>query len=445
MVDSKGKYAQKVPPMDSTGLWSVKLKGFFRILFFFAPFPVFIDVTDLSFFIYLPPAGDLDAMQNTKPSIPLPIVALTVAGLIFASTSSILGRVLGIKMVCKKCWRFAILLIIVSIIPFMMLGVSILTFVQMYLGLLLVSSVSLIANREYLDKCTKSYLCGVFLWLFLHTLSVLYYNDFSPIGIDRNWNFSTFFGIYIYQSLVSYAAVVAVFFIISIFMYLETKARAIALGALILSGFVGFISETRLFVVDYLLIMALLIVFHRSSKHTFSNGVRKSIAVTWGGMVLLFGMIYYANRFVSKGSSDRFELIFMGLNEIMENPSLILWGAGLKHSYAHNFFIDFILNYGLLNLLFMMLVFLYSLTKIVSRLDLSRNGLVYSSMLGAVTITNSTFNSAITQPLFIGNVILALTIILSYTSAHHDRHPTDPHEKRNVGTKPSSSIRVSSL
>jgi hypothetical protein len=388
-----------------------------------------MDFADLSFFIYIPPTGDINAMYNKKPSIPLPIVALATTGVFFASIFGIRRGFLDIKMVCKKCWLIAVLFVLLSLIPFLLLGVSILTFVQVYMGLLLVSSVSFIVNRQYLDEFAKSYLYGVFIWLFFHVLSMLYYNDFSPIGIERNWNFSTFFGIYVYQSQVSYAASLSVFFIFSIFMYVEKKSSLIALGSLFLSGFVGFVSDTRLFVVDYLLIMTMMIFFYRSSKRTYFIGKRKAAAVMCGLIIMFFGMTYYANRFITKGSLDRVELISMGLNEIIENPSLIFWGAGLKHSYAHNYFIDFIINYGLLNLLLVMSVFLYSLLGVINRLDLPRNGLVYCFILGAVVITNSIFNSAITQPLFICNLMLVLTFVISYMSGYVGRHLSCSPEK----------------
>ena len=386
------------------------MKKILVILFFFSPFPLFIDGENLCFFIYFPPIGDLDAMQNTKPKIPLPVVLFSIAVLI----SSGILKIFDIKIVCKTCWSLAIFILLPLFMTFMIMGVSFLTFVQVFMGLLLVASISTISNRQYLDKCAKYYLWGIFTWLFFHALSMLSNNNFSLIGIERNWNFSTFFGMYIYQSQVSYAATLSIFLIFSIFMYLEKHNTLVALVTFILSGFIGFVSDTRLFVWDFLLIMTLLVSFYSTDRKIFSISVRKAIVIAWGGAVLLFGITYYANRFITKGSSDRFELINKALNEIISNPDLIFWGAGSKHSYAHNFFIDFILNYGVLSLFLVIFIIIYSLNKIKKILDLSSNGLVYCSMLIVITITNSSFNSAITQPLFICNIILVLTIVISY-------------------------------
>lgn len=396
------------------------MKTTLRFLFFIAPFPIFIDGAELSFFIFFPPMGDLDAMQNTKPGIPLPLVVFTVAGLFFTSVFGQLGKTLGMEILCKKCWRLTSFLILMTLLPFIYLGVNVLTFIQIYLALFLIAAISIIKNRKFLNACASSYLFGVGIWLSLHAFSMFYHNDFSLIKVDRNWNFSTFFGMYIYQSLVSYSALMSLFTIFSIFMYLEENKGSIALLTIILSGVIGFISETRLFVLDYIFIMIMVLFFYKSSVRKFSIGLRKLVVIVVGLMIWLYGATFYTNRIVTKGSSDRIELISMGVKEIIENPSLIFWGAGLKHSYAHNFFIDFILNYGLIYLIVFLLLFIYSICKIASILNLSKNGFVYCLMLILIVITNSTFNSAITQPLFMANVMIIATIITSYMARRND-------------------------
>jgi hypothetical protein len=384
-----------------------------KIFLFLSPFPLFLDGADLSVFLYFPPPGDLDAMQNTKPAMPLPLVLLANTVLLFGGIINAVGRNLGLKKICSSCWRSTLAFCIVQALVFNLMGVSLITFFQMYLAVLLMSLTVIIYNRLYLANFAKAYLYGLTVWLFLHAFSMLFYNDFSPVGIDRASNFATFFGVYIYQSLVSYAATISVFVIFSIFMYFETNAKKTALFALMLSSFVGFVSETRLFVLDYFLVIFIFLLFHKTTKSKLSFRKGKTFLFVVVLSFIAFGVTNYTNRFVSMGSEDRFTLISQALGEILGNSSLIFWGAGLKHSYAHNFFLDFILNYGLLNLLLSMLLVFYIFFEINKYVRLSPNGPIYIAMLGLVTMTNSFFNSAITQPLFFGNVFLAYIIILS--------------------------------
>ena len=391
------------------------MKKIFKILLFVAPFPLFIDAGDLSFFIYLPPIGDLDAMHNTKPSIPLPIVTFSLFLLLSAGAINVVNSFLKINVICKMCRGIATTLVIVYAIIFALLEVNIKTIIQVLMGFLLISSLQIISERRYLNSCAKFYLSGIAVWLSMHTLSMLYYNNFSLIGIDRNWNFPIFFGIYIYQSLVSYAAIPSIFLIFSLFMYMEKGGKKLSIIALLLSGLVGFISETRLFVIDYLMIIAIFLMFHRcANTKILSLKTLKVKAIIMLIVLLMFGANFYTKRVVQKGAQDRFELISMGLNEITEKSSLILWGSGAKHSYAHNYFIDFILNYGFLALLLLLIALLYNVYNISRKIDFSKNLHVYILMLLAVSITNSTFNTAITQLLFLGNLVVALTILLSY-------------------------------
>jgi len=385
----------------------------FKILLFLAPSPIFIDAANSNIFIYFVPNGDITSLYSAKPEIPIPIVFFVAFILFTVGIIGVLVNKIDISLICKSCFYIMSLFVLLISIIFILFGVNVTSIVQVLMGFLLISAIPLFLNINTLNSIANSYFFGMLFWLTLHTLSILIQNDYSLIGVDRNWNYSTIFGVLIYQSQVSYSATLSVFTIFSVFMYLEKSFRILALTTFSMAVFIGFVSQTRLFFLDYIIITIFLVLYKYPYLKIFSINMRKTIVVIISLLLLITGYLYYGNRIVL-GASDRFGLMYQGIEKIMQNPSLFIWGEGLIHSFAHNFFIDFVLNYGLVFLIILLVVLIFNLCFTIRLLRLSRNGFVFLGMIATISLTNSIFNSAITQPLFVGNVYVTLIIIVSY-------------------------------
>lgn len=385
----------------------------FKILLFLAPFPFFIDVENSNIFINFVPNGDINALIRAKPGIPIPFVFFVAFILFVVGIIGSLVNKIDISLICKPCFYIMSLFILLIFITFIFFGVNVISTIQVLMGFLLVSAIPLFVNINTLNSIANSYFFGMLFWLTLHTLSIFIQNDYSLIGVDRNWNYSTIFGVQIYQSQVSYSATLSVFTIFSLFMYLKNSFRIFALTIFSMAVFIGFVSQTRLFFLDYIIITIFLILYRYPYLKIFSIKKRKTIVVIISILLLIMGYLYYGDR-IALGASDRFGLMYQGIEKLMQNPSYLFWGEGLIHSFAHNFFIDFVLNYGLTFLIILLAVLIFNLYFTIRLLRLSWNGFIFLGMIATISLTNSIFNSAITQPLFIGNMYVALIIIVSY-------------------------------
>lgn len=381
---------------------------------FFSPFPLFIDANNFTFFINFPPHGDFDALWRSKPNIPVPIVFITAGFIIILNLMGFIRRRLNMSYLCKPCMFFAAIPLSFLGLIFLILGVDFVVIFQVYMGVLFISFIPVFLNPKTLDCFAFIYLYGILVWLSLHTASILYFNGFSVLGIGRGWNYSTFFGVQIYQSQVSYSAILSLFVVFAAFMGLERCSRILGAATFILACFLGLVSQTRLFFLDFVIIASgLLLMYRNDHSRKFFTGGSKSILLIFSAVAISFGLIFYGDR-LSYGAADRLELILVGLNDIYRNPEFIFWGAGSVHSYAHNYFVDFVLNYGLISLLFVVIILLINIYRMYNILSPSRNGSIFLLLIMAVAFTNSTFNSAVTQPLFMAHVFLILLFITSY-------------------------------
>ncbi len=393
------------------------------IAFFCASFPIFFDISSGNFL--LSKIDEIDALFALRPSFPIPLVFISLITFVVIATYRF-----NLLRSQFYFWGIKELVIITlyfsaSLIIYILLDLDFFHILQIHMPLIFFSVMYLIIDIKLLKQITFMYILGVFSWILIHFSSIIVTNNYSFVNVDRDLNFGRFWGYPVYQAWVSYPASLSIQLVFLIFA-LNNKLfnKYILFFAMALIVAVGFFGKTRLFALDMAVIALLISWLNLFSKKSFnfSSVIKLFIFIS----PLFFGFIFYGDRILSEKADDRIFLINQAIYNVLTNfDSYFLVGEGGKHSFAHNFFLDFIINYGFLAFI-LYIIPLYFISKKINKINsiIKLQSIKLGSYILAITFIlfqNSIFNSALTQPLVFATYYLVLMLILSYgVSCNYD-------------------------
>ena len=311
------------------------------------------------------------------------------------------------------------------------------TILQLILPLIGLLFIPIPTNINLIHTLTKPYLLGIFTLSSLHLISIFITNDYSFFNVDRHFIFSTFFGLRIYQSLTTYPNLLGLFSMLFLWLYFWQPKKYFSKSILMLFIFflifLAGLSETRMFLFDAIIIFLTLFLllinrlyYNLNITETCLYLLMIIVIIIIFDIQFLEGSIY---RFNLQGTADREKLIFETINFIKTNmDDLLFYGNGVLQTSAHNFILGLITSVGLICSSFYLLIitFLFlSFTRSVILLNnrfYATNKKIIHYGLFLLLIGNSTFNTAITQPIYIFNfMIINLIIISNYYGYFSDK------------------------
>lgn len=389
--------------------------GILKVGFFIAPFPIFFDLKNYELMVNFPIPGDFSSFFRFTSEVPIPFVFFVVLYFYFSNILKLLALTGRLKIISKNALFLLLFIFTVFSLVFLWQELNFRIILQLFLFLFLIVFLPKL-NPKVSFSLAKYYLFGIFSWVSLHFASILSTNNFSILEVDRYYNYGTVFGFQIYQSLVSYPATMSLFIIYLIFCIFHNIFNSLFLiitGALVI--FIGLFSATRMFQFDILFLSFLAI--YQLFKRLYRIRVYLFISVIF--CILLFGFNNYSERLLTQGGADRFELISKAIIELSSNPSYIFFGSGTLHSYAHNYVLNLLLNYGFLLSGTFIISTVVIFRKIWFRLAIPPQKKPFLAMLLGIIFSNSAFNSAITQPLFVCNALIIFFLIVSPIQMNH--------------------------
>lgn len=403
------------------------MSRYLHFLFFISAFPIFFDLT--TFTLVLHSAQSLDDLFALRPSFPIPISFICLNLYLLIGLFHSLFRTKIFFFHLNNSTVFALFTICFSLISSVLLGVRSAIFLQVYAALIFLLVFPLISERRILYRCYRWYFYGISLWILCHFLSILIMNNYSFMNVDRDFNFGRAFGFTVYQAWVSYPVTLSFQLIFIAFLF---RARVVSLisslAVIFLLIIVGFFGQTRLFGLDIITFLLLLIFIFMKGMQVLQ--LRNLLFLFFVSATCVFGYIFYGTRIATQGASDRFQLISEALDVIFGDlGTFFFWGAGSVHSFAHNFVLDFIINYGIFSFLTYLFCLLLVLHRLYSVLRASGSFSLKVPFLfasGVVLAQNSFFNTAITQPLAIASFMFSLILILSLPVGSREAGESSP-------------------
>ena len=233
-----------------------------KLCFFLAPFPVFINLTDLSILVAFP--NNIDELFSRVDTKPVPVVLFCYFFYQAISTFYIINKSNKFYFIQNKI-KTKFLLVIISMGIFLYLSnlptIIILQLILPMVGLLFIP---IPTNISFIHTLTKSYLLGIFTLSSIHLISVFITNDYSFSNVDRHWEFSTIFGLRIYQAQTTYPNLLGLFSMLFLWIYFwQPKiyfSKSVLLLFIFLLVMLGGFGGTRMFLFDAIIIFLTLIL-----------------------------------------------------------------------------------------------------------------------------------------------------------------------------------------
>ena len=270
----------------------------------------------------------------------------------------------------------------------------------------------------------------------------LVFSNADVFSVDHI-DFSFVYGYLIYQSLVTYPAVLSLYFFCALGMFLSSRYSAVAKLVLIfyMGGvfFLLLIASRRVSILE--IVGGLLIILSVTVLMSLlRNKVRISAIFMFMFLVCILPLVFYyiqgsplyerATSSYSSGTFDsgRLAIYEAALDYFMGHPTTLFFGAGGEGAVGyHNFFLDTVYRIGLLGLLlyFCMLVYLVKKYIAFSRLSVIESS-VKSAMLAVLVyllLVQTFVNTSITQPYYALNYLAALLLVQFYLFRKRDDFP----------------------
>lgn len=402
----------------------------FWLSFFPIAIPIFFDFQDGSL---VWPANSNEVYP--EPGIPVPIGLLSFT-LYFAYAfvnairrKSNFGFILSIK-------TRVILGIILSLVIFISIlsGLGIFRIIQLLLPFLFIISLAVPEKIELNRVAIKYALTGALCFMTLHLISIFFNSEnlLSPTSIE----FTRFFSGVVYQSLVSYIAIVSLYFILAFWCYLahifeDDGFKIVLLIVIIETIILLLLGARRLSLLDlsvFVAFMGLLIMYRIITALRLNYRILLSVIVP---VIMIIGLAYYfevgmferIENQIQRGrvAGGRFDIWLSFFTLVKNNPELVLVGFGGKGAPGfHNFFFDTIFRIGFTGVLLLMsglIVIVWSLYRNQKLVNLDKAHFnLYKFFFVIIVmhlITNNLVNVAITQPLYFVNWIFVLMVFIS--------------------------------
>lgn len=291
--------------------------------------------------------------------------------------------------------------------------------------------VCFIFQSKYWKSYSDGFLYGISLFCIGHALSILFYG----IEFSKNSEGISIFNIEIYQSLVSYAALISFFFgtlllnsrifnNLSLFKNNLIFERAFYLSVISSSLLVLAMTSRRLSLLICLLgCLFLLAKFLINGDYLKKWKTIAFLMIISVGYYLFIGDIYSENKNLSYINTIEPRLeAYMGKIHFITNTSFnkILFGSMDGWAQIENGVLDIILNTGLLGLLVFTIFFIYAsllLKKIaLGNVVWNKNIILYLIYSSIVLFLNNTVNNGISTPYFFISFLIIFTISIRFIS-----------------------------
>lgn len=408
---------------------------FYSFMFLFVPIPLFFDFSSFSFLYenvttYSP--------LLSRPGIPLPIggIALFLA-IIAGFLSSIIypKRFKSMFTVAQLLKFLFFVLVPLSLYGLFIAELKITRLIQLILPvtfLTLLSFPILLKDRIVL---LRNLFLGAFLFFTMHFLSIIF-NSNDILNVDIAYEFSSFFGVLIYQSLVSYPGVLSLYFLLSIAIIYIIRSNRFSIfryGNILVYIFPFILmyllaaSGRRAFLVE--LVSALVVFSVLSLIFIFKN---KIISKKSSYFYLLFISLFlaffafYLNTSLSDRvvmsvrentfDSGRINILGMAYDFFANNLMILFFGGGQREVPGfHNYIFDQMYRVGLVGM-----VFLYTVMAILIRRFIRYNDIyvsykyariVFISVLASSFFWQSMINASISQPYYFVNFLIVNTVV----------------------------------
>ena len=411
------------------------LPTLYKLMFIFIPLPLFYDFGRLSF-LYIR-LEDYNSIIDS-PLIPMPIGAVSFFFAIIIGYICSLAYPQRFKSVLTPAKLFVFYLSIVlplALYATFVSGLSLPRLAQLLLPMVFISFLSFPTYLQDRISVLKLTLLSAFVYYTAHFISVIYTSaDF--LRVNPNHEFSNIFGILIYQSLVSYPAVMSLYFFLSLgLVYAMSKGLLpelrkykpylyllifILLYLLAASGRRAFLVE---FISGFLIILILSTLL--GIKVRF---VKKKTVFYLSLFLCLFTsfFVFYINTPLSERvltsieentfDSGRVDILGNALDFYSSNLDVLLLGGGIKDAPGfHNFVLDQIYRVGIIGLVSVYLTMVLLVRKFIKTIDIGTDykthRYVFVLVLIASLFLQSMINASVSQPYYFVNFLTVIMFI----------------------------------
>jgi len=408
----------------------------YKILFFFIPIPVFFDFGSFEFFLIA--ASDYSPFK--RPAIPFPVGGFALF------LALVIGYFLSLSKSKKIISVFRPLEILVFLFFFVtgmglyaiyFSGLSVPRFIQLILPVLLVSSLSFPASYQSRVSILKFYISGLFFVIFLHSLSLIITSS-DPLSIDDRLEYSSVFGLHIYQALVSYPGVIS----LALFLFLGVLHRQFSkiplikskiftfmcLAAVFSAIYLGLASGRKAFVAEFL--AGLVIVFGfcffyalAFQKIFYYSMLSFLLFLTLSLSILFFYMNTNLSQRVrwsletSNLDSGRISKLSEAFEFFSENLDVLFFGAGGGGAPGmHNFILDQIYRVGIVGAFISYFSFAYLIRRFYKNnnkyLSFGLSRVMFLILVLSCLFWQSMVNASMSQPYYLVNVVVVFSMII---------------------------------
>lgn len=404
-------------------------------MFFFIPLPLFYDFGRLSF-LYIR-LEDYNSIADS-PLIPMPIGAISFFFAIIIGYICSLAYPQRFKSVLTPAKLLIFYLSIVlplALYATFVSGLSLPRLVQLLLPMVFISLLSFPTYLQDRTSVLKLTLLSAFVYYTTHFISVIYTStDF--LRVSSNYEFSNIFGILIYQSLVSYPAVMSLYFFLSLgVIYAMSK------------GLLPELRKYKLYI--YILIFILLYLLAASGRRAFlvefisgfsiililstlfgikTRFVKKTTVFYLSLFFFLFALFFilYTNTPLSERvltsieentfDSGRVDILGNALDFYSSNLDVLFLGGGVKDAPGfHNFVLDQIYRVGIIGLVSVYLTMVLLVRKFIKTIDIGTNyknhRYVFVLVLLASLFLQSMINASVSQPYYFVNFLTVIMFV----------------------------------
>lgn len=406
--------------------------GFFLFL---VPVPLFYDMGNFEFVYHY--IGSFDPIRN-RPLIPVPLGVFSLLFFIAAGYILSLAKPNKFRSVLSssQILKFFMLVLFPLVIHATFIsGLSLARVVQLILPMSFVAIFSFPVHLSDRRKLFRFIMLGGFGFFGAHFFSLLM-NAEDLFSVDDKMEFSSFHGILIYQSLVSYPGVMSLYlFLVLAYLYISRESnlrlgyffdKAVLLLPFLLlyllaaSGRRGFLVE---FISAFIILTTFAFSFMLSMKKSkawflFSFLVFITIALSFFIFYFNSGLSLRVLSSIENNTFDsgRVDILSRAFAFFYDNLDILLFGAGGDGRVGfHNYVLDqvyrvglpaFLFSYGAISILFIRVIRAFDHG---TKFRFSRHA--FSAVLLSNLFWQSMINASISQPYYFINFFMVSMIL----------------------------------
>lgn len=416
----------------------------YKLMFFLIPIPLFFDFGSMQLItVYI---NDFNPLFH-RPAIPMPIGGIAFAlAIIIGYVGSIFYKkqFQSVFTPAKLLLFYSLVVIPISIYSVFVSELSFSRLAQLLLPMIFISLLSFpVLLKDRLELLRNTFLSG-FVFFNLHFLSiVISSNDF--LDVNPNIEFSNLFGFLIYQSLVSYPAVITLYLFLTIALIYVTrkeilpglkKYKYFAYYFIFVLLYLLAASGRRAFLVEYIGSLVIISVFSIIYISTNRFVKKKTVWFLFLFLLLFFSFfVFYINTPLSQRvltsidqntfDSGRVNILGNAFDFFTNNLSVLFFGGGERERPGfHNFILDQIYRIGLVGMLSVYLTMVLLVRRFVKVNDTGTDFKYHRRMflfilLGSLFL-QSMINASVSQPYYFVNFLIVTVFVYFVLFARKD-------------------------